>query len=493
MELKRIIARDLRTATEEAIRLYGPNTLVVSSERLNGNVEVIVAADLSPEPIINSEVVMNLPKSNSKTISLSDELAKESFDEMLTKSITKNKTKSYTTRNTMKSNNNYIEENSSHPILSKEKDRYKKDKKNVEPKISEFSDFNFSDSFNNNFAANSKELENSKKVIEEKKNIIDNEALRAREIVDLVLREFSEMKKEFRLAKDAGMLQSSEQFGPHLEEVANLVKNANLPFTLQSLLLEDFSSYKDKNEAIESIFEQLLLSIQNKEVFAHQKFLKGVHVLSGPTGSGKTSTIIKLINNAVKNNLSPEKITVLSYKDNRLGAWSQIQMSCSKFGVELFKVSDLDFLETIQEELVSKDLVLIDTSSNLSNESLAEISKVISDAYFHLVLPVDSSITVFKHFLKKANINWNNIINTKFDESVAPWGFLQEMLNGKVPVSSICFNGSSAEDYFMFNMKKFVMRILEIIFSSGNCKDLTMNLKQIGENNIVNMKEKNEY
>ena len=42
MELKRIIARDLRTATEEAIRLYGPNTLVVSSERLNGNVEVIV-------------------------------------------------------------------------------------------------------------------------------------------------------------------------------------------------------------------------------------------------------------------------------------------------------------------------------------------------------------------------------------------------------------------------------------------------------------------
>ena len=123
------------------------------------------------------------------------------------------------------------------------------------------------------------------------------------------------------------------------------------------------------------ILNEVNLSIQNKEVFAHQKFLKGVHVLSGPTGSGKTSTIIKLINNAVKNNLSPEKITVLSYKDNRLGAWSQIQMSCSKFGVELFKVSDLDFLETIKEELVSKDLVLIDTSSNLSNESLAEINK----------------------------------------------------------------------------------------------------------------------
>ena len=27
---------------------------------------------------------------------------------------------------------------------------------------------------------------------------------------------------------------------------------------------------------------------------------------------------------------------------------------------------------------------------------------------------------------------WFDIINTKYDESVAPWGFLQEMLNGKV-------------------------------------------------------------
>ena len=460
MELKRIIARDLRTATEEAIRLYGPNTLVVSSERLNGNVEVIVAADLSPEPIMNSEVGTNLPKNNSKTISLSEELAQENFDDILTKSITKNKKKSDFTPNAQNKNNTK-EKNLLHRLSPNEAT---KDKQNVEPKISHLSDFNFSENFNKIPSKNSKEYEIKKKAPEEDKSFVESEATRAKEIVDLVLREFSEMKKEFRLAKHVGMIKSSDQFSPELEEVANLVKNANLPFPLQSLLLEGFSSYKNKNEAIRSIFEQLLLSIQKKEIFSQKKFLKGVHVLSGPTGSGKTSTIIKLINNAIKNKLSPEKIAVLSYRDNRLGAWSQIQMSCSKFGVELFKVSDSDFLDTIKDELEGKDLVLIDTSSTLKNESLIEISSVMSDAYFHLVLPVDSSITVFKHFIKKDNINWNNIINTKYDESVAPWGFLQEMLNGKIPISSICSNGSSSEDYFMFNVKKFVIRIIEIIF-----------------------------
>ena len=50
MELKRILANDLRSATEKAIRIYGPNTLVVSSERINGGVEVVVATDFSQNP-----------------------------------------------------------------------------------------------------------------------------------------------------------------------------------------------------------------------------------------------------------------------------------------------------------------------------------------------------------------------------------------------------------------------------------------------------------
>ena len=95
MELKRILANDLRAATEKAIRIYGPNTLVVSSERISGGVEVIVATDFSQSaelanPTINSATQKN--KRTSLDKSLADELAKDSFDEMLYDSIGKTRT-----------------------------------------------------------------------------------------------------------------------------------------------------------------------------------------------------------------------------------------------------------------------------------------------------------------------------------------------------------------------------------------------------------------
>ena len=85
MELKRILASDLRSATEKAIRIYGPNTLVVSSERINGGVEVIVATDFSQNPdLANPPVNFSSSNSQQTTISdsFSDELSKDTFDEM---------------------------------------------------------------------------------------------------------------------------------------------------------------------------------------------------------------------------------------------------------------------------------------------------------------------------------------------------------------------------------------------------------------------------
>ena len=46
MELKRIIAKDSRTANAKAIALYGRDALIVSSEKVRGQVEVIVAVDV---------------------------------------------------------------------------------------------------------------------------------------------------------------------------------------------------------------------------------------------------------------------------------------------------------------------------------------------------------------------------------------------------------------------------------------------------------------
>jgi flagellar biosynthesis protein FlhF len=50
MELKRILARDSRSANEKAIQLYGSDVLIISSQRLDNQTELIVAVDLDTTP-----------------------------------------------------------------------------------------------------------------------------------------------------------------------------------------------------------------------------------------------------------------------------------------------------------------------------------------------------------------------------------------------------------------------------------------------------------
>lgn len=47
MELKRILARDARTATEQAIRLYGEDVLIVSNHKVGHQTELVLAVDLT--------------------------------------------------------------------------------------------------------------------------------------------------------------------------------------------------------------------------------------------------------------------------------------------------------------------------------------------------------------------------------------------------------------------------------------------------------------
>ena len=50
MELKRILAKDSRRAMDIATQRYGKDVLVVSSQSVGGQVELVVALDVAPAP-----------------------------------------------------------------------------------------------------------------------------------------------------------------------------------------------------------------------------------------------------------------------------------------------------------------------------------------------------------------------------------------------------------------------------------------------------------
>ena len=52
MELKRILARDVKSANEKAVALYGNDVLVISSCQVRGQTELIVAVDIEPMPVL---------------------------------------------------------------------------------------------------------------------------------------------------------------------------------------------------------------------------------------------------------------------------------------------------------------------------------------------------------------------------------------------------------------------------------------------------------
>ena len=64
MELKRILARDTRSATEQAMAMYGPDVLIISNNRVSGQTELVVALDVAAESatsVLNEEMPTVMP------------------------------------------------------------------------------------------------------------------------------------------------------------------------------------------------------------------------------------------------------------------------------------------------------------------------------------------------------------------------------------------------------------------------------------------------
>ena len=64
--------------------------------------------------------------------------------------------------------------------------------------------------------------------------------------------------------------------------------------------------------------------------------------------------------------IGEENIAIVSLRDNRIGAWNQIQLLSGQVGVESYKTNNEESLKIILQELSNKKLVLIDTSEQVT-------------------------------------------------------------------------------------------------------------------------------
>lgn len=395
MELRRILARDLRAATEKAVALYGDNVLVISNDQVHGQTEVIVAVELEPDPVAmrladreNDSMPTERTDRESRLEPRFEPLA---FGEALNDALASRETAD---------ENDTPEQTYSRKTVAKK-------------------------TANARVAAK-----------EEAEQSAGRDQIRAREIVDLVRQEMAILRRDLRLG------QSLAVWGqPALSGVAQQFDQAlsasHAPLALRTLITSQAEAHDNVQIALAKVEEALIASM-GQEVFKGP--LSGIHVVMGPSGAGKTSTAVKLAAEAAQAH-GTEQVAVLSWCDGRLGAWAQIQMGCSKIGVDCFRAQETSLLLPLLEELRGRSCVIIDTPGIEMNRHRGRLQELISDARFHLVVPMDAASHQAEQLLKTHD--WTSLMVTKVDEAVHGWGLISALSHR--PLAVYPWTGGTAD------------------------------------------------
>jgi len=368
MELKRILARDTRSATEQAMALYGKDVLIISNHRVGGQTELVIALEVETVEMEASDDEALTLEASEPTTSMEKDGA--DFDDHL-----------------------------ANALLAPLRAAALNTDTSVAPAMT--------------LAEQTRENE------------------RGKEIVSLVIEELSALRQEIRMNQQVSAWETQQQWPEHLQELVNNLCEAPVPSALRTLLLSGLKEQKNLSEARTSLQQQLLCNLKSK---SQQFVLSGVHAVAGSSGAGKTLMTVRWAQHAARQ-MGSHRVAVVSYQDDRAGAWSQIQQLSAQAEVDCYRAANAESLGQLLKELSSRQLVLIDTSGVQMTDRLSEILALDPNCQFHAVLPVDASSVSLKRVLTDPGLAWSSLMLTKFDESSAPWPLIQFLSNDQTHLS----------------------------------------------------------
>jgi flagellar biosynthesis GTPase FlhF len=126
---------------------------------------------------------------------------------------------------------------------------------------------------------------------------------------------------------------------------------------------------------------------------------------------------------------------VISFQDQRAGAWNQTQLLCAQSGVDSFRATNASTLKLLLDEHTDRQLILIDTAGVQMNERLAEIRAMNLNVQCHAVIPADASAANIRRVFDNTDNVWASLMLSKLDESNQPWALLQFLTDKSLSVS----------------------------------------------------------
>ena len=394
MELKRIIARDSRSANEKAIQLYGNDVLIISSQRVDQQTELIVAVDVGSEPLAQSAEASLPPvdTNEAKPTFKATDAQFLPFAEVL--------------------------QNASAPVTP-------------DP-VDEASDAMAFETALERLRVRPEAPQPATPAVQpdlQAAKLAQYEQQRSHEIVDMLREEMAALRKEFALSRQMQPWQQTLGLSPDLQKLSMAMQEVGMPSGLRSLLTDSIQQLETLDEAWPVVQRMLVQAMDRPLVDAPSQ---GVHALCGPSGAGKTSMLGRLAYAAAQTH-GAEKQVMISFGDQRPGAWSQIQLLASQAGASCFRAADMGMLQTLLDDLQGKT-VWIDTPGADFSIQAQQLQSQLS-LHLHAVLPVDATVTSVQKILQNPEIRWSSLMLTKVDEAAYPWPLIKGLCEQPLAVS----------------------------------------------------------
>lgn len=199
-------------------------------------------------------------------------------------------------------------------------------------------------------------------------------------------------------------------------------------------------SYEESN-SIESIRKKTLEYIGSRIKIDSKRISKDdIAVLVGPTGVGKTTTIVKLATNAKVN--QNYKIKLLSADQAKIGGYAHLQIAAEILQAPFYPVMKRDdYISMISER---DDIIFVDSpgTSQKDNKMLGSIKEIldVKKKNIKTFLTISATtkycdlIDIFERF---KFLNYNHLIITKIDETSTFGQMISAIIKYDIPISYI--------------------------------------------------------
>jgi len=222
---------------------------------------------------------------------------------------------------------------------------------------------------------------------------------------------------------------------------------------------------KQPDTSAAEIMEHLVLEQLGRPApILHKKFTQKVILVLGPTGVGKTTTIVKLA--ADFSVRQKKKVGIINTDTFRIGAQEQLQTYADILGVPLQVIYRADELEGALDSMSDRDIIFVDTAGKRPGdeqhkEDMLDIVRILKPEDILMCLSASTSFAAIKEMVDTYGfVDEYRLMITKLDETKYRGSLLNISWYTQRPLAYVTTGQNVPDDIEVVNVESIAKEIL---------------------------------